>query len=202
MNNKRLVRLILALLALVMLAACATPPPKPVSASAEELDYRIGPGDGLRIHVRNNPDLSMSVPVRPDGNISIPLVEQMTAAGKTPTALADDLETSLSAYIRDPLVTVIVTSFVGTYEDQVRVVGEAAQPQSMPYRRGMTLLDVMINVGGLTQFAAGNRARLVREIDGQQKTYGLQLQGLLGGDIASNVAMQPGDVVIIPRTMF
>ncbi|MES1930702.1 polysaccharide export protein [Salinisphaera dokdonensis CL-ES53] len=194
--------MVFAALALMVLGACATPPPQPVGETAQAPDYRIGPGDGLRIHVRNNPDLSMSVPVRPDGNISIPLVEQMTAAGKNPIELADDLETALSAYIRDPLVTVIVTSFVGTYEDQVRVVGEAARPQSMPYRRGMTLLDVMINVGGLTQFAAGNRARLVREVSGEQKTYGLQLQGLLGGDIASNVAMQPGDVVIIPRTMF
>lgn len=202
MNIEGLFRSAVVVLMLALLAACATPPPQPTMASAGATEYRIGPGDGLRIYVRNNPDLSMSVPVRPDGNISIPLVEQMKAAGKTPTALADDLESSLSAYIREPLVTVIVTSFVGTYEDQVRVVGEAARPQSMPYRSGMTLLDVMINVGGLTQFAAGNRARLVREVEGQKQTYGLQLQALLGGDIASNVAMQPGDVVIIPRTMF
>ena len=201
MNSKAMFRLVLSALVLVVLVACATPPPQPIGAATQTTDYRIGPGDGLRIHVRNNADLSMSVPVRPDGNISIPLVEQMAAAGKSPTQLADDLETALSEYIRDPLVTVIVTSFVGTYEDQVRVVGEAARPQSMPYRRGMTLLDVMINVGGLTQFAAGNRARLVRETDGEQKTYGIQLQGLLGGDIDSTVAMQPGDVVIIPRTM-
>lgn len=145
----------------------------------------------------------MQVPVRPDGNISIPLVESMAAAGKTPQALADDLEESLSTYIRDPIVTVIVTNFVGTYADQVRVVGEAARPQSMPYREGMTLLDVMINVGGLTQFAAGNRAKLVRETGEEgETTYGVNLQELLNGEIDNNVPVHPGDVIIIPRTYF
>ncbi|MFC3104868.1 XrtA/PEP-CTERM system exopolysaccharide export protein [Salinisphaera aquimarina] len=165
--------------------------------------YRIGPGDGLRIYVRDNPDLSLSVPVRPDGDISIPLVERMPAAGKTPVELARDLESSLSQYVRDPLVTVIVTSFVGTYSDQVRILGEAARPQSIPYSKGMSVLDVMIKVGGLTRFAAGNRAKLVRTADdGTQKTYGLRLQDLLDGQISRNRPLQPGDVIIIPQTYF
>ena len=195
--------LLAGLISLVLLAGCAASPPPAAGDSPIESSYRIGPGDGLQIYVRNNPDLTMQVPVRPDGNISIPLVESMAAAGKTPQALADDLEESLSTYIRNPIVTVIVTNFVGTYADQVRVVGEAARPQSMPYREGMTLLDVMINVGGLTQFAAGNRAKLVRETGEEGETsYGVNLQDLLNGEIDNNVPVHPGDVIIIPRTYF
>lgn len=185
-----------------LLAGCASAPPKGLQGQAQASTYRIGPGDQLQIYVRNNPDLSMAVPVRPDGDISIPLVQSMKAANKTPKQLAEDLENSLSAYVRTPRVTVIVTQFHGTYADQVRVVGEAAQPQSMPYRTGMTLLDVMINVGGLTQFAAGNRAKLVRHEDGQSKTYSVNIADLLNGDIDDNVPVHPGDVVIIPRTYF
>lgn len=190
------------LLIAALMAGCATAPPGTLQAKAPDSTYRIGPGDQLHIYVRNNPDLSMQVPVRPDGKISIPLVQSMTAADKTPSQLADDLQKSLAAYVRDPRVTVIVTQFQGTYADQVRVVGEAARPQSMPYRQGMTLLDVMINVGGLTQFAAGNRAKLVRQINGQTKTYNVDLEDLLNGDIKDNVPVHPGDVVIIPRTYF
>ncbi|WP_353249443.1 XrtA/PEP-CTERM system exopolysaccharide export protein [Salinisphaera sp. T31B1] len=190
------------LLLVLLLAGCASAPPSAVDSAPADSTYRIGPGDGLRIFVRDNPDLSLTVPVRPDGEISMPLVESMVAAGKTPPQLADDLESALSTYVRDPYVTVIVTNFVGTYTDQIRVVGEAARPQSMPYRNGMTLLDVMINVGGLTQFAAGNRAKLVRQDDGDEHTYGIELQSLLNGDIKQNVPMHPGDVVIIPRTYF
>jgi len=192
-----------ALLVIMLLSGCAAGP-APGLADMTDVDstYRIGPGDGLRIFVRDNPDLSLTVPVRPDGYISIPLVESMKAAGKTPVELAGDLETSLSNYVRSPFVTVIVTQFVGTYTDQIRVLGEAARPQSMPYRNGMTLLDVMINVGGLTQFAAGNRAKLVRQTDSRNETYGVELESLLDGNIRANVPVRPGDVIIIPRTYF
>lgn len=187
---------------MALLSGCASAPPPSIKEQSIDSTYRIGPGDSLQIYVRNNPDLTISVPVRPDGKISMPLVESMNAANKTPEQLAHDLQTNLSQYVRNPNVTVIVTSFKGTYADQVRVVGEAARPQSMPYRNGMTLLDVMINVGGLTQFAAGNRAKLVRVIDGKKTTYSVDLQNLLNGDIEDNAPIHPGDVIIIPRTYF
>lgn len=187
----------------LMATGCATPPPPMADAAPADAQYRIGPGDNLRIFVRDNPDLSLSVPVRPDGDISIPLVEVMPAAGKTPVELADDLEAALSEYVRDPLVTVIVTSFVGTYSDRVRVLGEATRPQSIPYSSGMSLLDVMISVGGLTRFAAGDRAKLIRtDADGTEHTYGVNIQDLLGGNIDQNVPLRPGDVIIIPQTYF
>lgn len=187
----------------VMVSGCATSPPPINDASPVDSQYRIGAGDGLSIYVRDNPDLSLSVPVRPDGDISIPLVETMPAAGKTPVELAGDLETALSEYVRDPLVTVIVTSFVGTYSDQVRILGEATRPQSIPYSNGMSLLDVMIKVGGLTRFAAGNRAKLVRtDAEGNKQTYGVDIQDLLDGQIDKNLPLHPGDVIIIPQTYF
>lgn len=192
----------LIFLAMTLMAGCASAPPKALKNQTANSTYRIGPGDQLQIYVRNNSDLSTQVPVRPDGKISVPLVQSMKAAGKTPNELAEDLRHALSDYVRVPRVTVIVTQFHGTYADQVRVVGEAAQPQSMPYRSGMTLLDVMINVGGLTQFAAGNRAKLVRHQNGQTKTYEVHIADLLNGDIQDNVPVQPGDVVIVPKTYF
>jgi len=165
--------------------------------------YLIGPGDSLNIFVWRNPDLSTSVPVRPDGRITIPLVEDLQASGKTPSQLARDIEKVLSRYVKDPLVTVMVTGFVGPYSQQIRVVGEAAKPQALPYRDRMTLLDVMIAVGGLTEFAAGNRARLVRIVDGQQQILELRLDDLLkDGDISANIPMRPGDTLIIPESWF
>ncbi len=203
MKHRFLAIAMLSLLStLVLLAGCAGSLPPPVPDEAVTTEYKIGPGDGLMIHVRKNPDLSMSVPVRPDGKVSIPLVQDMVAAGKTPATLATDLEQSLSEYIRDPLVTVVVNSFVGIYSDQIRVVGEAANPRSIPYRDGMTLLDVMIEVGGLTRFAAGDRAKLVRKYSGEEKTYGIDVQELLNGNIDKNVPMRPGDVIIVPRSLF
>lgn len=165
--------------------------------------YLIGPGDSLNIFVWRNPDLSTSVPVRPDGRITIPLVEDLQASGKTPTQLARDIEKALAKYVKDPLVTVMVTGFVGPYSQQIRVVGEAAQPQALPYRDRMTLLDVMIAVGGLTEFAAGNRARLIRIVDGEQQVMELRLDDLLkDGDISANIPMLPGDTLIIPESWF
>src|SRR5262245_9824099 len=181
-----------------------TAEPKPQAAPADQVEYHIGPGDKLNVFVFNQPDLSIEVPVRPDGLISTPLVEDMQAAGKTPSELARDMEKKLAEYVRSPSVNVIVTGFVGNYGDQVRVVGQAANPQALPYRSGMTVLDVMIAVGGLRQFAAGNRARLVRRgADGKTTEMRVRLDDLLNdGDINANMQVQPGDVLIIPESRF
>lgn len=188
---------------LVLAAACGSAPSAPAAPPTQEtVEYKIGAGDQLQVFVWNNRDLSTTVPVRPDGLISTPLVEDMPAAGKTPSELARDLEKALSEYVRNPKVNVIVTSFVGGA--QVRVVGQATNPQALPYRSNMTLLDVMIAVGGLGEFAAGNRAKIVRRTaDGGQQEIRVRLADLLNkGDMAANVAMQPGDVLIIPETRF
>jgi polysaccharide export outer membrane protein len=153
--------------------------------------------------VRDNPTLTTTVPVRPDGRISIPLVQSIMAAGKTPDQLADDLQQELSRYIRSPLVTVIVKSFVGAYSQQVRVVGQAVTPKSVPYRSGMTVLDLMIDVGGLTKFAAGNSAKIVRHLPGgKEETIPVRLGALMNGEVKYNVAMRPGDILIIPQSLF
>ena len=203
-NNPSARVLVLAFVA--FLAGCAGDPeltPASATERAATAPYRIGPGDMLRVFVWGNPGLSDEVPVRPDGRISIPLLEDVEAANKTPSELGRDIENQLSAFVADPLVTVIVTDFVGPFAQQVRVVGEATEPQAIPYRDEMTLLDVIIAVGGLTEFAAGNRATLVRSADGQEEEYRVRLDDLVrDGDISANVAMRPGDVVIIPETFF
>ncbi len=173
------------------------------SATAKDWVYRIGPGDSLQIFVWRHQDLSTSVQVRPDGRFSTALIKEHIATGKTPPELANEIEELLSEYVRDPLVTVFVGGFVGEYYDQVRVVGEAAQPRAIPYRRGMTVLDMLIQVGGLTEYAAGNRTVLVRYSEGGEKEYGLRLTDLISdGDISANVAMEPGDILIIPEAWF
>ena len=186
--------------------ACAGPasnlPPAPSLAAIENYSYVISPGDTLNIIVARNPELSMSVPVRPDGKISAPLVDEMLAQGKTSVQLARELEARLAKYVRDPVVTIVVTTIVGSYSEQVRVVGEAAKPQFLPYKQKMTLLDVMIAVGGLTDFAAGNRAIILRTTEGN-KQYAVRLKDLIkGGDISANVEMRPGDILIIPQSLF
>jgi polysaccharide export outer membrane protein len=190
----------------LLLGACAPHPelaPASSAAAAPAGLYRIGPGDTLKVFVWGNPALSDEVPVRPDGRVSIPLLEDVEAADKTPSELGREIERQLSAFVADPLVTVIVTEFVGPFGEQVRVIGEAAEPQALPYRDDMTMLDVMIQVGGLTEFAAGNRSTLVRLADGQEQEYRVRLDDLVReGDISANVAMRPGDVVIIPETFF
>lgn len=199
-----------ALAALLVLAACsgggsvrADQAGAAAAPKGPPAEYRIGPGDVLNVFVFNQPDLSVTVPVRPDGLVSTPLVENMQAAGKTPSDLGRDMEKVLAEYVRTPKVNIIVTNFVGTYADQVRVVGQAAHPQSLPYRNGMTLLDVMIAVGGLGEFAAGNRARLVRKQGGKSVEMRVRLQDLLNdGDIGANLPIQPGDVLIIPQSRF
>lgn len=195
---------ILASLA-VVLAGCASQvvlPPAPASASVQDYTYIIGAGDTLNIIVWRNPELSMSVPVRPDGKAAAPLVEEIVAQGKTSSELARDVEKQLSKYVRDPVVTVLVTAFVGPYSEQIRVVGEAAKPQFLPYKKNMTLLDVMIAVGGLTDFAAGNGASILRTSEGN-KQYAVRLKDLLKrGDVSANVEVKPGDILIIPQSLF
>jgi polysaccharide export outer membrane protein len=190
------------LAAVLALGGCATAPPAP-SGPVVTSNYLIGPGDNLNVFVWHNPDLSVTAPVRPDGKISLPLVNDVTAAGKTPTDLATDVQQQLKKFVNDPVVTVIVSSFVGPYSEQIRVVGQAAKPQALSYRSGMTVLDAMIAVGGLTQFASGNRAKLVRTVDGKETAYSLRLSDLLqDGDVSANSPLQPGDMIIIPQTYF
>jgi polysaccharide export outer membrane protein len=165
--------------------------------------YKVGPGDSVQIYVWRYPEVSTTVPVRPDGYISAPLLEDVPAAGKTPTELARDLEEALSVFLRDPLVTVIVQGFVGIYPEQIRVLGEATQPLSLPYRDGMTLLDLMIAVGGITEFADGNRSVLIRFEDGEQTQHTVRLRDLIeDADLSANVDMQPGDILLIPESWF
>ena len=192
------------LAAALLLAGCADKAPA-VTASAAPVtsDYLIGPGDQLSIFVYDNPQLSTEVPVRPDGRISTPLVPDIVAAGKTPTELGSEIDTRLKQYVKDPHVTVIVRSFVGPLNRQIRVIGEATDPQAIPYRDGMTVLDVMIATKGLTRYAAGNRALIIRRVGNKQETIHVHLSDLIkDGDISQNVAMRPGDTLIIPQSWF
>lgn len=196
----------------LILTACAQSgglpelPPARMTADdevAETQEYRVGPLDSLQVFVWRNPELSTSVTVRPDGRITIPLIDDLEATGKTPTELSDEIERELAAFIADPIVQVIVSGFQGPLSRQVRVVGEAQQPAALAYRNKLTLLDVMVQVGGLSPLAAGNRARLVRTNPetGEQTEYRLRIESLLqDGDISANVAIEPGDVIIIPES--
>ena len=175
----------------------------PAPEAVVQTEYRIGPGDNLQVFVWNHPELTVTVPVRPDGLISTPLVENLKAEGKTPSQLSRDLESTLAEYVRSPTVNVIVTQFVGAYGDQIRVVGQAQKPQSLPYRANMTVLDVMIAVGGLAEFAGGNRAVIMRKEGDKQLRIPVRLTDLMNeGDIGANVSMRPGDVLIIPESRF
>lgn len=187
-----------------LVAACTSNPVNqaPVTAATPDYNYIVGPGDNLNIIVWRNPELSLSVPVRPDGKISTPLVDELLAQGKTSVEIAREVEKALGKFVRDPVVTVIVTSFVGPYSEQIRVVGEAAKPQALPYKQKMTVLDVMIAVGGLTDFADGNSATITRASEGA-KRYSVRLKDLIKrGDISANVEMRPGDILIIPQGWF
>lgn len=196
------------ILGLAFLAGCSSGPQLPSAdfVSPDEgpgPQYIIGPLDSLNIFVWRNPELSTTVTVRPDGRISVPLIEDLAATGRTPTQLARDIEGALSTYIQNPIATVIVGGFNGPFAQQVRVVGAAANPQAIPYRANMTLLDVMISVGGLTEFAAGNRATLVRFSEAGQREYNVKIESLIrDGDIDANVEILPGDVLIIPESIF
>ncbi|WP_373085979.1 XrtA/PEP-CTERM system exopolysaccharide export protein [Sneathiella sp.] len=174
----------------------------PASLS-EAPQYIIGPQDELDVFVWQNPNLSVTVPVRPDGRISTPLVDDMVAASKTSQELARDLEKVLAKYVKDPLVTVTVKTFNGPYNQQIRIVGQAAEPKAIPYRSEMTVLDAMIAVGGMTEFAAGNRTVIVRNEGGENKSYVVRLNDLLmDGDVSANVPLLPGDILIIPESWF
>ena len=195
--------LVTAVTACSAVPTTSLPPSNSTVDHRDDANYLIGPGDKLNIFVWRSPELSVTVPVRPDGKISVPLVEDMVAIGKTPTQLAREIEKALTKYVQDPKVTVITESFVGPFSQQVRVIGEAAQPRAVPYRANMTLLDVMIEVGGLTKFAAGDRAVIVRRVKGVQNSYTVKLDSLIkDGDVSYNVRLQPGDILIIPQSYF
>lgn len=198
-------RVLLVCVAGLAIAGCSstsTHPLAPVAAASPDYRYVIGPGDNVNIIVWRNPELSMSVPVRPDGRLASPLIEDLMAMGKDPSTLAREVEQHLGKFVRDPIVTVIVTGFVGPYSEQIRVVGEAAKPQALPYKQNMTMLDVMIAVGGLTDFASGNKATILRTSEGNQQ-YTVRLDDLIKrGDVSANVDVKPGDVLIIPQSWF
>ncbi len=193
--------LLLSTLALVGCAgqalsdAASEPPPRH--------NYLIGSGDSLSISVWRNPDASTSVTVRPDGKITIPFIEDMPAAGKSSSQLARDIEKTLSKYIQDPIVTIMVTGFVGPYSEQIRIIGQATRPQALPYRDNMTMLDVLIAVGGITEFAAGNQTYLIRNLNGKQQQFIVRLDDLIkDGDISANISMRPGDIIVVPESFF
>lgn len=203
-------RIVLGIVTILFVAGCAQSPKNavveiaPSAEKAQSVDeYRIGSGDVLNVFVWRNPELTVEIPVRPDGKISVPLIEDMAAAGKTPTQLARDIEAGFKRYIRDPVVTVIVTSFVGSYSGQIKVIGAAANPTSLPYSAGMTLLDVIIAVGGLSEFADGNQAKVVRTVEGKSTYLHVKVDDLVQqGDVGQNIPMRPGDILIIPETWF
>lgn len=182
--------------------AQAPAPPPPLAQGKSGSEYIIGPGDTLQVFVWRNADLSVTVPVRPDGKISTPLVEDMPAVGKTPTRLARDIEKVLSEYVRTPEVNIIVTQPASAF-NQVKVIGQVQKPAAVPYREGMTVLDALLAVGGLSTFAAGDRAKLVRSVNGKSTEIRVKLDKLVNtGDMSQNVALQPGDVLVVPESHF
>jgi polysaccharide biosynthesis/export protein len=194
-------RVVAAFLLLGSLSAALTatePAPKATVAP----DYRIGPGDSLHVYVFENEQLSLTVPVRPDGKISTPLVEDMVAVGKTPSQLARDIEKALSVYVKNPKVDIVVLAALSVYS-QVKVIGQVKEPQALPYHDGMTVLEALLSVKGMTQFAAGNRARIVRIVNGKQQEVRVKLDSLVNnGDLSQNLPLLPGDVLVVPETRF
>jgi polysaccharide export outer membrane protein len=193
----------------VLISSCASPPPaqlpptpKEATAKAADSDYIIGPGDTLQVFVWRNPELSVSIPVRPDGKISTPLVEDMVAVGKTSPQLARDMEKVLGEYVRSPKVNIIVTTAASAFS-LIRVVGQVVRPEELPYREGMTVLDAVLAVGGLGQFAAGNRAQITRVVNGKQTSIKVKLDALInGGDTSQNIPLKPGDILFVPQSRF
>jgi len=207
MNNlqikRSMARLVITVFFGLLMVGCAGQSQlidEPLPVGDESPLYLIGPGDNVNVFVWGNTELSSVVPVRPDGRITTPLIEDVQASGKTPTELARVMEQLLTKYIKNPVVTVIVTGFVGRHSEQIRVIGEATEPKAIPYREQITLLDLMIEVGGMTEFASGNRASIVRIINGEQHQFGVRLNDLIkDGDITANAPMLPGDILIIPE---
>jgi polysaccharide biosynthesis/export protein len=182
--------------------AAELPPVAPAPDVGVPADYRIGPGDTLKVYVFQNEELSTTVPVRPDGKISTPLVEDMVAVGKSPSQLARDIEKSLAEYVKSPKVNVVVMVAASVFS-QVKVIGQVKTPQALPYRDGMTVLDAVLAVGGLGQFAAGNRAHIVRTENGKQIEMKVRLDALVNsGDMKQNLLLKPGDVLVVPETRF
>ena len=207
LKSRNSTKLILTCVAVLGLNGCAlqqTYPTAPPRADASApTEYLVGPGDVLNIVVWRNPEVSIQVPVRPDGKFTTPLVEDIQASGKTTTQLARDIEKALSKYIQDPIVSVMVTNFSGPFSEQIRVVGQATKPQALPYKERMTLLDVLIAVGGLTEFADGNGASVLRAVNGKSRQFSVRLEDLIKeGDISANIEMRPGDVLVIPESWF
>jgi polysaccharide export outer membrane protein len=191
----------------LIVASCASYPAAPAQlaapVSASSNDYVIGPGDHLQLFVWKSPELSTTTVVGPDGKISLPLIEDIQAAGQTPTSLGHAIRDRLTDYVHDPIVTVMLTTFTGQFNRQIRVIGEAAKPSAFVYSSDMTVLDVMIAVGGLTDFAAGNRAVIVRNVNGRETSFGVKLDSLIrDGDVSANVPMAAGDILIIPESFF
>lgn len=209
-NAVRAARRVVAGCVLLVLSAAAWSQSRGADASAPQAatanetgSYLIGPGDSLSVFVWREPDLSVVVPVRPDGRISTPLVKDMVAVGKTPTELGGDIERVLAEFIRSPQVTISVQDFVGTFGSQVRVLGQVVMPGPVPYRERMTLLDALLEAGGLTEFAAGNRSQLVRTVDGKTEKRRVKLADLLKrGDLDENLLVQPGDIIVVPEAVF
>jgi polysaccharide biosynthesis/export protein len=199
----KLITALLTALSVLLTGCASTNPPAPSEPVSSNSQYVIGPGDQLSIVVWRNQELSTVVPVRPDGRISTPLVDDMVAIGKNPTQLAKEIETTLKKYVQDPKVTIMVQNFGSISSQQVRVIGQAARPAALPFRQGMTLLDVMIAVGGLTEFASGNSAVLIRKDEKGQQSFSVRLRDLMKrGDVTADIPMLPGDVVIIPESWF
>lgn len=198
--------LFIAMLVALTLAACSQNPlypPAPAKTSSADWFYLLGPGDTVSVFVWGSPEISGSFPIRPDGKMTMNLAEDVQASGKTTSQLARDIEKLLERYIQDPVVTVIVSGGVGPFSQQVRVVGQAAKPQALNYREHMSLVDVMIAVGGLNDFAAGNKASILRVVEGKPQQYAVRLDDLIkGGDVSANVEMMPGDMLIIPESWF
>ncbi len=213
MNIRSVAKVVSLACAAAALSACSildrTPGARPqlptaqLDAVSEAPLYIIGPLDSINVFVWRNPDLTSSVTVRPDGRVTLPLIGEIIAAGKTPTELAQIVEEEMQRYIQQPIVSISVNGFSGQFNQQVRILGEAINPQSIPFRANMTLIDVMIAVGGLTDFAAGNRTTLIRVEDGVQREYRLRINALIrDGDVGANVQIMPGDVIIIPESLF
>ncbi len=200
-------RAFVPLLLLALLSGCSNQPlypPAPAKADGgSDWNYLLGPGDSVSVFVWGNPEVSGGFAIRPDGKMTMNLAEDMPATGKTPTQLAREIEKVLSKYIQDPIVTVTVGGGVGPYSQQIRVLGQATKPQTLSYREQMSLLDLMIMVGGITDFAAGNRASILRVVDGKPQQLGVRLDDLIkDADVSANVELRPGDVLIIPERWF
>ncbi|MBC8386426.1 MAG: polysaccharide biosynthesis/export family protein [Gammaproteobacteria bacterium] len=206
MNIQNFIKLIFVLIPALLLPGCSSSTKSnllPENLTYQSTDYLIGPGDQLQIFVWRNPDLTSNVVVRPDGRISSPLIDDLVVSGFSASVVADEIEKVLSEYIRTPNVSVIVSGFNGAVNQQIRVIGNATNPMVLPYRQGMTLLDVMIAVQGLTDFADGDNAQLIRLEDGKSKQYTVQLNSLIrGGDVSKNRSVYPGDTIIIPESWF